>query len=192
MRDWRHSRKPRCEPDGGYALAAGFEPVLGVAGLRGVAGFLSAVLAALARLAGDLAAVRPFVSTGVLSAVSAGASDSWCNLAISRDLRRAAALGWTMPRCAARSSARTAARTATAASSTLLATAWAAFFTYVRTADRAAWLRTARRWPWRHAFCADFVFANLGKTPQNFCREYNACSSAQCPTPSSASGTRST
>src|SRR6202040_2196969 len=82
-----------------------------------------------------------------------------------------AAFGWTMPRCAARSSARTAARTTSATSSTLVATASAAFFTYVRTAERAAWLRIARLCAWRHAFCADLVFANLGETPGSVSRD---------------------
>jgi hypothetical protein len=31
-------------------------------------------------------------------------------------------------------------------------------------------LRIARRSDWRIAFCADFVLANFGETPQTFCR----------------------
>jgi len=50
-------------------------------------------LVVVARLAGDFAAVRAFVSgVGATSTTSTGAIDSWCSLLISRDFRRAAAL----------------------------------------------------------------------------------------------------
>ena len=54
---------------------------------------------------------------------------SWCSRDIRRDLRRAAALRWTMPLWAALSRARTAARTLSAASAAVLATASVAVFT---------------------------------------------------------------
>jgi hypothetical protein len=68
-----------------------------------------------------------------VAAASAGgalaATSSWCNRDINRDLRREAALRWTMPFCAALSSARTAARTASTASVAVLATASLAVLT---------------------------------------------------------------
>ena len=73
--------------------------------------------------------VGAFVGAVASAAGVVAATDNWCSRVIKRDLRRAAALRWTIPFCAALSSARTAARTISAASSAVVATATAAFFT---------------------------------------------------------------
>src|SRR5205807_2625609 len=101
-----------------------------VAGLR-AAGFDAAV-------ADLVVAVEPR-RAGVFALASGSAACvcatfvAWCSRAISRDLRRAAALRWTMPFWAALSSARTASRTTCDASCAVAVTASAAFFTNVRT-----------------------------------------------------------
>jgi hypothetical protein len=124
------------------------------------AGFRSAL--GLLDVAPRLAPVEVAFAAGFLSAAAGfSVTDSECNRDISRDLRRAAALRWMMPFCAALSSARTASRTCSATSSLVLPTAALAFLKCVRTADRAAWLRAVRRSAWRIAFCADLVLATF-------------------------------
>ena len=89
---------------------------------------------AVARLAGVFA-----VGLALASGASLGVSDSWCRRLISRDLRRAAALGCTMPALG-----RAIQRPHRGADDDrrilepLVATASVAFLTYVRTAERAA------------------------------------------------------
>src|SRR6266498_27585 len=121
--------RPQAEDFVGF-LAAGFLAT----------GFLAAValLAAVVRLA----VLALAFAAGFLSAFGAGSgfsvNDNDCSRDISRDFRRAAALRWMMPFCAALSSERTASRTTSATSSLVVATATVAFLTNVRTADRAA------------------------------------------------------
>jgi hypothetical protein len=91
------------------------------------------------------AVARRVGAFGVAATGAAAAADSWFSRDIKRDFRLAAAFRWTIPFWAALSSARTAARTTSAASPAVVATASAAFFTYVRTDERAARFRAARR-----------------------------------------------
>ena len=114
---------------------------------RDAAGFLSA-----ARDDADPAVRLPAVARAVLVrflsgavAPDAAATDNWYSRDISRDLRLAAALRWMMPFWAALSSERIASRTTSATPSPPAATAAVAFLVNVRTAERAPWLRSARR-----------------------------------------------
>lgn len=83
-------------------------------------------------------------------------------LAINRDLRRAALLGWITPLLATRSRTLTASNVAAcAAAGSPAAMATSAFLTNVRASVRNGLFRAARRSATRMRFFADFELANL-------------------------------